>query len=130
MHSGPTRPPHRASVTCLVQLVRVDPVFVLGVDFDSRKWLEFALVERRQDGLGRAKRREMLLRLLQTPMIGVRRTIAPGRLESVGGASNRDWLVAFRYSNRGQHVKGIGLLERIRAPLCGIPDIIETSSGF
>jgi hypothetical protein len=72
----------------------------------------------------------MRLRLFQTPVIGVRRAIAPGGLVGFGYRGNCGRLVAFRQGDRDKQIVSVGLQERIRAALGSLPDFIEPGFGF
>lgn len=71
-----------------IQFLRIAPIFVLRIDLHLRQRLELALVERRHVGLRGTQRREMLFRLLQAPVIGVGRPVAPRGPVGFGGGVN------------------------------------------
>ena len=112
-----------------VQGVRIDPEFVLWIDLDLDHGLELGLIKGRHRGLRRAEGLEVGFRLLQPPVIGIGRAVAPRGLVRLGRRVDRRLFVAFGLGNVRRQVVGIGLKQTIGSAFSGIPDFVQSGIG-
>src|SRR5262249_45184357 len=71
----------------------------------------------------------MRFRLLQSPVIRIRRAVAPGGLVCPGCGFHRSLCVAFCPLDVCQDVIGVSLVKGIRSACSDVPDFVESGSG-